>query len=100
MARPLRPLHPPAATRASDPLVAFRAAAAALRDGDNPQAAVSLTRFLAEHPDNPMAEDAAYLRVLAFQRMGATGDLKRAAQAYLQQFPSGFRRAEVSRLAR
>jgi len=85
---------------ASDPLAEFRAAAAALRAGDNPQAAVAFTRFLTEHPDDPMAQDAAYLRVIAFQRMGAAGDLKRAAQAYVQQFPSGFRRAEVSRLAR
>jgi hypothetical protein len=32
--------------------------------------------------------------------MGAAGELKHAAQAYLERFPSGFRRAEISRLAR
>ena len=84
----------------TDRLAEFRAAAAALRAGDNPQAAVAFTRFLADHPGDPMAEDAAYLRVIAFQRMGAAADLKHAAQAYLERFPSGFRRAEISRLAR
>jgi len=101
--RVARASHPPPGDSTavpSDPLLEFRAAAAALRAGDNPGAAVAFTRFLAEHRDDPMAEDAAYLRVIAFQRMGAAGDLKRAAQAYLQRFPSGFRRAEVSRLAR
>ena len=49
---------------------------------------------------DPMAEDAAYLRLIALQRMGADGDMKRAAKAYLEQFPSGFRHAEVERLAR
>ncbi|MFL5304318.1 MAG: FecR domain-containing protein [Polyangia bacterium] len=99
-ARPLRALHQPAATVADDPLVAFRTAAAALRAGDNPEAAAAFARFLAEHPAHPMAEDAAYLRVIALQRMGAGADMKRAAQVYLQRFPTGFRRDEVSRLTR
>ncbi len=100
-ARVTRPPRPPADADAAvtgDPLVAFRAAAAALRAGDNAGAAVAFTRFLDDHPTDPMAEDAAYLRVIAFQRMGAGADLRRAARAYLQRFPSGFRRDEVSRL--
>ena len=83
-----------------DPLVEFRTASAALRVGDNRKAAAAFTRFLADHADDPMAEDAAYLRLIALQRMGADGDMKRAAKAYLEQFPSGFRHAEVERLAR
>jgi hypothetical protein len=83
-----------------DPLVDFRTASAALRAGENRQAAAAFTRFLADHPGDPMAEDAAYLRVIAFQRMGADDDMKRAAEAYLERFPAGFRHAEVQRLAR
>ncbi len=92
--------HQSAVAVTNDPLVAFRAAMAALRAGDNAEAAVAFARFVAEHPGDPMAEDAAYLRVIAFQRMGADTDMRRAAQAYLQRFPSGFRRDEVSRLTR
>ena len=99
-ARPLRAFHQPVATVGDDPLVAFRTAAAALRAGDNAEAAAAFARFLAEHPAHPMAEDAAYLRVIALQRMGADADMKRAAQVYLQRFPTGFRCGEVSRLTR
>jgi hypothetical protein len=82
-----------------DPLVDFRTASEALRAGDNRHAAAAFTRFLADHPRDPMAEDAAYLRVIALQRMGAEDDMRRAAEAYLERFPSGFRHAEVQRLA-
>ena len=99
IARPLR-LSQPSVAAAPDSLAEFRAASAALRAGDNGQAAAAFARFLAEHAADPMAEDAAYLRVIALQRMGAQGDMKRAANAYLERFPSGFRRAEVERLAR
>jgi hypothetical protein len=83
-----------------DPLVEFRAASSALRAGNNRLAADAFTRFLADHADDPMAEDAAYLRVIAFQRIGVDEDVKRAARAYLDRFPSGFRHAEVARLGR
>ena len=83
-----------------DPLVDFRTASEALRAGDNRRAAAAFTRFLADHPGDPMAEDAAYLRVIALQRMGADDDMKRAAETYLERFPSGFRHAEVQQLAR
>ncbi|HVY38879.1 MAG TPA: FecR domain-containing protein [Polyangia bacterium] len=98
VARSTRPMLEPTPAAAADPLAAFRAAAAALRAGDNAGAAMAFTRFLTDHPDDLMAEDAAYLRVIAFQRMGAGADLRRAARAYLQRFPAGFRREEVSRL--
>jgi outer membrane protein assembly factor BamD (BamD/ComL family) len=70
----------------------------ALRAGDGRQAAAAFTRFLVEHPRDPMAEDAAYLRIIALQRAGASADVKRAAEEYLQRFPTGFRRAEVEKL--
>ena len=83
-----------------DPLVDFRTASAALRAGENRQAAAAFARFLAEHAGDSMAEDAAYLRVIALQRMGAEDDMKRAARDYLERFTGGFRRAEVEGLAR
>lgn len=97
-ARPLR--SQATVVAAPDPLVDFRTASAALRAGDNRQAAAAFAHFLADHAGDPMAEDAAYLRVIALQRTGAEGDMKRAAQDYLERFPGGFRRAEVEGLAR
>jgi hypothetical protein len=88
---------PPADT--PDPLVEFRAASAALRAGDNRRAASAFARFVEEHARDPMAEDAAYLRLIALQRMGAGAETRRAAEEYLRRFPTGFRRAEVERLA-
>jgi hypothetical protein len=98
----VRPLHSYQApvVASPDPLVEFRSASAALRTGHNSEAAATFARFLADHPGDPMAEDAAYLRVIALQRTGGNGETKRAAQAYLERFPSGFRRAEIERLAR
>jgi hypothetical protein len=98
-ARPLRTRAPQPAAAAPDPLADFRAASAALRAGDNRRAASAFARFLTEHARDPMAEDAAYLRIIALQRMGASGDVKRAADEYVQRFPTGFRRAEVEGLA-
>ena len=100
--RPPRPaqIRTPAASSVPDPLVEFRAASAALRAGENRRAASAFARFLDEHARDPMAEDAAYLRIIALQRMGAGAEMKHAAGEYLLRFPTGFRRAEVERLAR
>jgi anti-sigma factor RsiW len=92
-------VHPSPVAAPLDPLLEFRAAMGALRAGDNRRAAAGFTSFLDEHPRGPMAEDAAYLRVIALQRIGADGDMKRAAEDYLHRFPSGFRHAEVERLS-
>jgi hypothetical protein len=97
--RPIR-ARPTEVADVADPLVDFRAASGALRAGDNRRAATAFARFLGEHPRDPMAEDAAYLRVIALQRMGADVDMKRAAEEYLRRFPTGFRHAEIERLAR
>jgi hypothetical protein len=83
-----------------DPSVDFRAAVAALHDGDNQGAAAAFTTFLLRHPRDGRAEDAAYLRVIALQRSGAGVDMKRAAEDYLRWYPTGFRHAEVERLVR
>jgi hypothetical protein len=85
---------------ATDPGIDFRAAVAVLDVGAHRQAAAAFARFLAEHPGDPRAEDAAYLQVIALQRLGSAEETRRAAQAYLRLFPKGFRRAELETLLR
>lgn len=98
----MRASSPPSALPADAPEsgMEFRAAVAVLDVGAHREAASSFARFLARHPRDPRAEDAAYLEVIALQRCGATDDTRRAAQAYLRLFPAGFRRAEIEKLSR
>lgn len=100
---------PPAASAASlpsvkkpapDPAADFRHAMAALERGDNSQAATLFAAFAGAHPRDSRAQDAAYLRVLAYQRAGNHAAMQRAAAQYLASYPRGFRRAEVEPLAR
>jgi hypothetical protein len=84
----------------SDPSAEFRAAISALNGGDSSRAAALFSAFVATHPRDSRAEDAAYLRVLALQRAGSSSDMKRAAAEYLSRYPRGFRRAEVEPLSR
>jgi len=102
--RSTQPTLPPsprvASPTASDSSVDFRAAMAALDIGDNHQAAAGFATFLAKHPHDPRAEDAAYLRVIALQRSGDSAGMKRAAVEYLRRYPAGFRQAEVESLSR
>jgi hypothetical protein len=44
-------------------------------------------------------EDASYLRTLALLRQGRELEAQLAAVEYLSRFPSGFRRAEMARIA-
>ncbi len=103
------PLRSPPQLRASaalasglapDPSIDFRAAMAALDVGHNADAAAAFASFLVDHPRDPRAEDAAYLRVIALQRGGDSGSVKQAAQEYLRRYPAGFRRAEMETLGR
>jgi TolA-binding protein len=73
---------------------------AALDVGDNAGAAAAFASFLVEHPRDPRAEDAAYLRAIAVQRSGDHARMKSAAREYLRRYPEGFRRAEMETLAR
>jgi TolA-binding protein len=73
---------------------------AALDVGDNHQAAAAFANFLEKHPRDARAEDAAYLRVIAFQRSGDGAGMKQAALEYLRHYPAGFRHAEVEPLSR
>jgi len=91
-----RPVDAPAT---EDPGSAFRAAVAVLEAGAHSEAAAAFARFVETHPRDPRAEDAAYLRVIALERSGAVLETRRAAQAYLQLYPTGFRRIEIEKLA-
>jgi hypothetical protein len=84
----------------SDASADFRAALAALNGGSGRDAAAKFTSFLQKYPRNARAEDAAYLRIIAFQRSGDTAAMKEASLAYLRHYPTGFRRAEAERLSR
>jgi hypothetical protein len=95
---PVRPPPPPVASSAADPLADFRSAVAALNAGDNREAAARFARFLAKRSRGPQAEDASYLRILAFQRCGDTASMRQAAAEYMRSYPRGFRRADVEAL--
>lgn len=88
-----------AAPTAPDPSKDFREATAELNAGDPRRAAERFARFLETHAKDPRAEDAAYLRVVAFHRTGDESATKAAARAYLTRYPAGFRRVEVEKLA-
>jgi len=96
---PQRRAPTPGAALLPDPALDFRGAVGALDRGNHPEAAAAFASFLEKYPDDPRAEDAAYLRVIAFQKCGADGDMKWAAQQYLRRYPAGFRHADVERLA-
>jgi hypothetical protein len=51
-------------------------------------------------PEDPRAEDAAYLLVIALQRASDADGARQAAGDYLRRFPNGFRRASVAAIAR
>ena len=92
--------EPSIAALTLDPSRDFRAAMSTFNSGDNARAAAQFAHFLAKHPRDPRAEDAAYLRVIALHRSGDAPGLKNAAQDYLRRYPSGFRHAEVEALSR
>ena len=83
---------------ARDPAADFRAALSALNAGDPTGAAARFAAFSADHPRDPRAEDAAYLRVIALHRTGDAVATQRAAHEYLRRYPHGFRHAEVASL--
>jgi hypothetical protein len=78
----------------------FRTALAAFNAGQTRDAARQFRSFAEQHPADPRAEDAAYLRVLALERAGDIAGRRAAARVYLRRYPAGFRRAEVERLGR
>jgi hypothetical protein len=97
---PSAPLAPRRSTPDPDPSADFRAAMSAFNSGDNTRAATRFAAFLGQHPRDPRAEDAAYLRILALQRAGDSLATQQAAHDYLNRYPRGFRHAEVEGLSR
>ncbi len=77
----------------------FSGAMRTLERGDFDGAAVALGAFSAAHPDDPRADDAEYVRAIALQRAGHTGEARAAAQNYLAHRPNGAHRAEAMHIA-
>lgn len=50
-------------------------------------------------PQDTVAEDAAYLHIVALLREGRREEARLSGRAYLQQYPQGFRRREVDRIS-
>lgn len=92
---------PPVATPSVVPDASkdFREAMAALKAEEHRRAAAMFAQFLDAHPGDSRAEDAAYLRVVALHRAGDERERREAARVYLREYPAGFRRAEVEKLA-
>ncbi len=88
---------PRAADEAADD---FRSAMASLNAGRSAEAARRFEQFLARHPRDVRAQDAAYMRVVALQAVGDTAAMQQAARDYLRAYPRGFRRVEVEALLR
>lgn len=97
---PATQVAPAAASAELTSSTAFRAAMTAFNSGDNARAEALFSHFLAQHPRDPHAEDAAYLRILSLQRRGDGAGTRQAARDYLARFPRGFRHAEVDALLR
>jgi hypothetical protein len=77
----------------------FRNAVSLLDSDRNAAAVIAFRAFLGRYRDDPRAEDASYLLVLALQRTGDATAMRAAARDYLRRYPSGFRRAHVEVLA-
>ena len=90
---------PSTETPTPDTAADFRIAMSAFSSGDNARAIALFGSFLAQHPRDPRAEDAAYLRILALQRANDSAGAHQAARDYLARYPRGFRRAEVEGLS-
>ncbi|HEX5100621.1 MAG TPA: FecR domain-containing protein [Polyangiaceae bacterium] len=90
----------PSPPSSGDTSADFRSAMGEFNAGNYGAAAKHFGMYVTSHPGNPRAEDAAYLRVLAFQHSGNAVGTQQAARDYLSLFPNGFRRAEVEALAR
>jgi TolA-binding protein len=88
-----------AASHGPSPGALFDDAFASFEHGAYAEADRKLERFVREHPSEPRAEDAAYLRAVARFRLGDREGAAALARAYLEANPSGLRRLEARRLA-
>ncbi len=94
-----------AAAAATDPASTLKAENAVLADAmrlgrehHDAQALGRLDDLLAKYPSSPLAETARVERVRALQRMGATAAVRRDAERYLADFPTGFARVEMTEI--
>jgi hypothetical protein len=94
------PVPPRAHTQDDVVAIELRDAVAALDAGRYDEAATALRVFLARHPDDPRAEDAAYVLVITLERAHDLAGAQAAARDYLRRFPNGFRRQSVESIAR
>jgi hypothetical protein len=86
--------------RLRDPAsIAFAQAVRLLEQGHYERAAARLSAFALEHPDDPRAEDARFLVIVAQQRAGRRTAAELAARDYLKRHPDGDRRAEAQSIA-
>jgi ferric-dicitrate binding protein FerR (iron transport regulator) len=73
----------------------FASAMASFRDSNWNEADTKLAAFVRQHPTDPRAEDAAYLRIAVHRKLGDEPGAVALAKAYVQMFPRGFRVAEA-----
>jgi hypothetical protein len=78
----------------------FRDAVDLLEAGNDAAASNALHAFVAHHPGDSRAQDAAYLLVLALRRSGDEAGAREAARDYLLRYAAGFRRPEIESIAR
>jgi hypothetical protein len=78
---------------------AFAAAMSAFRAGAFDDAARQFHAFSTANAGDARAEDALYLRAIAYARLGRSGSARNAARDYLARNPSGFRAPEMRTLA-
>jgi hypothetical protein len=84
---------------AGDDAKAFAEGMRLIARGDYAAGADKLDAYQHANPSDARAEDAAYLSVLALQRAGRRDAAVAAARRYLQQYPRGYRHAEVQAIA-
>jgi TolA-binding protein len=71
----------------------------AFRAGAFDDAARQFHAFSTANAGDARAEDALYLRAIAYARLGRSGSARNAARDYLARNPSGFRAPEMRTLA-
>lgn len=76
----------------------FAEAVQTLDRGEAVDAARRLRTFVRTYPTDRRAEDAGYLRVVAWLRAGKNAEARSAAEEFLRRYPQGFRRQELERL--
>jgi hypothetical protein len=87
-----------AGDESSPPARAFAQAVRTLERGETVEAARRFKAFVQTFPSDLRAEDAGYLRVVAWLRAGKSAEARSAAAEFLRRYPQGFRRQDVERL--